>query len=127
MGRHHRHRHLHTGKDVFAAEAGSGWRSASPTCSHSPMPRASPPTISLARCALDNWRSEETPIHHLPFKLVSYFSRIRLTPSVTCFDDSVAPLIFLMSAFNCSGELTLLPTNCARHAASRTSYPYDSL
>jgi len=30
---------------------------------------------------------------------------MRLTPSVTCFDDSVAPLIFLMSTSNRSGDL----------------------
>src|ERR1700751_2337545 len=57
----------------------------------------------------------------LPFAAEAYFCRMRLTPSVTCFDDSVAPLMFLISSPSCSGEPAPLPTNCPRHEASRTS------
>src|SRR5262249_20163596 len=59
--------------------------------------------------------------HRLPFMFASYHSSARLTPSVTCREDSVAPLILVMSPLSCSGELALLPTNWARHVASRTS------
>src|SRR5262249_19757258 len=36
------------------------------------------------------------PSHCLPFKLATCW-RTRLTPSVTCLDESVAPLILVMS------------------------------
>ena len=62
-----------------------------------------------------------TAHHHRPLRLLWYIVMMRLTPSVRCRDDSVAPLMFLMSTFSCSGDAALLPTNCARQLASRTS------
>src|SRR5579885_3534337 len=50
-----------------------------------------------------------------------YRCRRRLTPSVMCFAESVAPEMFLISTFNWSGEFAVLPTNCARQSALRTS------
>src|SRR4051794_23986006 len=58
---------------------------------------------------------------HRPLRLLWYIVMMRLTPSVRCRDDSVAPLMFLMSTFNCRGEVALFPTNCERQLASRTS------
>src|SRR6185369_16793905 len=51
---------------------------------------------------------------------------MRCTPSVTCVHESVAPLMFWMSSPTFSGADGPFPTNCARQAAWRISWPWLS-
>ena len=51
---------------------------------------------------------------------------MRRTPSVTCVQLSVAPLMFAMSSPTRIGDAALLPTNCLSYAGGRTSKPWLS-
>src|SRR5205814_1150814 len=51
---------------------------------------------------------------------------MRRTPSVTCWQLSVAPLMLAMSSPTRSGDAADFPTNCRRHAGSRISPPWLS-
>ena len=60
--------------------------------------------------------------HHVPLpRSKASSARMRRTPSVTCRDDSVAPLMFAMSSPGTTGDDARLSMNCARQRGSRTS------